>query len=235
VEIALPPKRTSFLDPRPFPNFFLVIFVAMKNRKAFLLLNGAEPSLLPDLGSYQFICAADGAYNVLKSKDIAPDLVVGDFDSIGAIPAAIETVHRPDQNLTDFDKALALLKERGFLNIDVYGASGKEHDHFLGNISTAIQWKDLLNITFFDDFGSYFFSEKTLELKAVKGKTISLIPFPTVHKIFTKGLAYPLQEETLTFGKRIGTRNKAIEDKVHISFESGDLLIYVGTLKKPLF
>ena len=112
--------------------------------------------------------------------------MVGDFDSIGAIPAAIETVHKPDQNLTDFDKALALLKDRGFLNIDVYGASGKEHDHFLGNISTAIQWKDLLNITFFDDFGSYLFSEKTLELKAVKGKKISLITFPTVNKIFTK-------------------------------------------------
>ena len=82
----------------------------MKNRKAFLLLNGAEPSLLPDLGSYQFVCAADGAYNVLKSKDIAPDLVVGDFDSIGAIPAAIETVHRPDQNLTDLTKHLLFSK-----------------------------------------------------------------------------------------------------------------------------
>jgi thiamine pyrophosphokinase len=102
----------------------------MKNRKAFLLLNGDEPSLLPNLGGYQFVCAADGAYNVLKSKDIVPDLVVGDFDSIGAVPPAIECVHKPDQNLTDFDKALTLLKERGFLNIDVYGASGKEHDHF---------------------------------------------------------------------------------------------------------
>jgi thiamine pyrophosphokinase len=92
-----------------------------------------------------------------------------------------------------------------------------------------------LNITFFDDFGSYFFSKKILELTAVKDKTISLIPFPIVHKIFTKGLAYPLQEETLTFGKRIGTRNKAIEDKVHISYESGDLLIYVGRLKNHCF
>lgn len=200
----------------------------MNTKKAFLLLNGLEPANLPDLSSYDIVCATDGAYNFLKSKNITPNFVTGDFDSIQSIPTHFETVNTPDQNFTDFDKALTILKERGYFNIDVYGASGKEHDHFLGNISTALEWKNKLSISFFDDFGSYFFINNSVQLTNVKSKTISLIPFFEAHLISTSGLQYQLKNESLTFGKRIGTRNKAIEDLVEITFEKGELLIYVS-------
>jgi thiamine pyrophosphokinase len=109
----------------------------MKAKKAFILLNGAEPSKFPELSSYDIICAIDGAYNHFEKNNIIPDLVTGDFDSIQAIPTSVEVIKTPDQDYTDFDKALMILHERGYTNIDVYGGSGKEHDHFLGNISTA--------------------------------------------------------------------------------------------------
>jgi thiamine pyrophosphokinase len=59
-------------------------------------------------------------------------------------------------------------------------------------------------------------------------KNISLIPFPFAEGINTSGLQYPLSNEKLTFGKRIGTRNKAIENTIKISFTKGDLLIYIS-------
>jgi len=200
----------------------------MKTKKAFVLLNGAKPTVFPDLSNYEIICAIDGAYNYFKEKNIEPDLVTGDFDSIHTIPTTVEVINTPNQNYTDFEKALFILNERDFFKIDVYGGSGKEHDHFLGNISTALEWKTKLNITFFDDFGKYFFIEDSIQLTNLINKNISLIPFPTAEGINTLGLQYPLLNEKLTFGKRIGTRNKAIENTVEISFKKGNLLIYVS-------
>ena len=200
----------------------------MKTKKAFVLLNGSEPSSFPNLTNYDIVCAIDGAYNHFEKNNIAPDLVTGDFDSINTIPTTVEVINTPNQEFTDFEKALQILKHRGFSHIDVYGGSGKEHDHFLGNISTALQWKTKLNITFFDDFGSYFFIEENIKLSNLKGRNTSLIPFPMATEICTKGLLYPLINEDLTFGERIGTRNKACENTVEISFKSGNLLIYIS-------
>jgi thiamine pyrophosphokinase len=200
----------------------------MISKKAFLLLNGSEPTKLPDLSDYDIICVTDGAYDFLHSKNIRPDIVTGDFDSINATHDQVEFIETPDQNFTDFDKALTILKEKGYERIDVYGAHGKEQDHFLGNISTALYWKNNLNIIFFDDYGRYFFIENALDLHNVKHKTISLIPFPLATGIVTEGLQYTLNNETLTFGKRIGTRNRAIKNNVRISFNEGVLLIYIS-------
>ena len=200
----------------------------MKTKKAFILLNGQQPLKLPDFNNYDIICAIDGAYNYFETNNITPDLVTGDFDSIKSIPTSVEVIKTPNQEFTDFEKALQILKHREFTHIDVYGGSGKEHDHFLGNISTALQWKMGLSISFFDNFGKYFFIENSILLTNVKGKNISLIPFPTASGVETKGLMYPLNNESLTFGERIGTRNKAIEDSVFIAFDNGELLIYIS-------
>jgi thiamine pyrophosphokinase len=200
----------------------------MKTKKAFILLNGLKPTVFPDLSKYDIVCAIDGAYNHFEAKNMLPDLITGDFDSIKTIPTSIEVIKTPNQDFTDFEKALTILKNRGFTTIHIYGGSGKEHDHFLGNISTALQWKTKLNLTFFDDYGKYFFIEKTIKLTNVKNKIVSLIPFPFAEGIVTNGLKYTLSNETLTFGKRIGTRNKAVKNTVEISFTKGDLLIYIG-------
>lgn len=200
----------------------------MKLKRAFVLLNGSEPSKFPDLSQYDIVCAIDGAYNYFKNHHIEPDLVTGDFDSINAIPTTVEVINTPNQDFTDFEKALQILKHRGYHLIDVFGGSGKEHDHFLGNISTALQWRIGLKITFFDDFGKYFFIEESIKITNIIGRNISLIPLPIANGIVTEGLLYPLQNETLTFGERIGTRNKATKNEIQISFKEGDLLIYIS-------
>lgn len=200
----------------------------MKTKKAFVLLNGLKPSAFPNLSNYKIICAIDGAYNYFEAKNIVPNLVTGDFDSIHKIPTTVEVINTPNQNYTDFEKALFILNERGFSEIDVYGGSGKEHDHFLGNISTALAWKKKLNITFYDDFGKYFFINNTFAISNILNKNISLIPFPKAKGIVTTGLKYPLKNEKLNFGKRIGTRNKAIENTIEITFKKGNLLIYIS-------
>ena len=204
----------------------------MKQQKVFLLLNGEPPKRLPDLSKYDIVCATDGAYQYLKEKEIIPHFISGDFDSLQDLPKDIEVIHTPNQDFTDFDKILQILFDKGFTTIDVFGASGKEQDHFLGNLHTAIQWKNKLKLTFFDDYSRYFLADKITEIRNCKDKIVSLVPFPKASNIFTEGLQYPLKKEDLTFGQRIGTRNKAIKNNVKITFESGELFIFINHKKQ---
>ncbi|WP_439132037.1 thiamine diphosphokinase [Polaribacter sp.] len=200
----------------------------MKSSKVFLLLNGEVPTKLPNLSKYDLICATDGAYQYLQKNKITPDFISGDFDSLGNTPDDVEVIETPNQDYTDFDKILQILFDKGFYEIDVYGASGKEQDHFLGNLHTAIQWKSKLKLTFFDNYSRYFLADKNIKIKDCKNKMISLLPFPEAKQIVTRGLKYPLNNEALVFGKRIGIRNEAIENQVTITFESGALFIFIN-------
>lgn len=200
----------------------------MESKKALLLLNGAPPKKLPDLSNYDLVCAIDGGYNFFKQQKIQPDLITGDFDSITQIPEDVEVISTPDQNFTDFHKSLEILHARNMRTIDVFGGSGNEVDHFLGNLSTALKWKEKLKLTFFDDYGHFFFIDKSFVGSDLMHRTISLVPFPTAHGISTQGLQYPLKKEALTFGKRIGTRNKAVQDTIEISYQRGALFIYIS-------
>ncbi len=200
----------------------------MKEKKVFLLINGETPREIPDLTNYDLICATDGAYQFLEKNNITPNFISGDFDSVSSLPENTEVIHTPNQDYTDFDKILQILFERDYKTIHVFGASGEEQDHFLGNLHTAIQWKNKLNLTFFDNYASYFLADNNLELTNCNGKIISLVPFPEATSIITKGLQYSLNKETLSFGTRIGTRNMAIEDEITITFETGNLFVFIN-------
>jgi|SRR5690606_6343158 len=194
-----------------------------------LFLNGQAPTKIPDLAQFSKIYCTDGAYGYLKKLNIIPDVVSGDFDSISTseIPSEIEVVVTPDQNYTDFEKALEIILAENYQEVYVYGSSGMEHDHFLGNLSSGLKFKDQLTLVFFDDFSYYFFTEKSIVLEGYKGRIISLYPFPIAKGIQTKGLKYPLESEDLDLTKRIGIRNQAVEEKVEIKYKEGELLLFI--------
>lgn len=194
-----------------------------------LFLNGQAPKIFPDLKQFEVIFCTDGAYRYLQEKGIKPDVVTGDFDSLSPneILEGIEVIETPDQNFTDFEKALQIILQRNFHDVYIYGSSGMEHDHFLGNLTTGLKYKEKLNLVFFDDYSYYFFTEKETVLEDYNGRIISLYPFPVAINIETEGLLYPLYNEDLNLTNRIGTRNKAVEDIVTIRYEAGDLLVFI--------
>lgn len=159
------------------------------------------------------------------------DFISGDFDShIGSDENVYQDkfILTLDQEKTDFHKALEIILEKGFKNVDVLGGSGGEQDHFLGNLTVAYSFKNNLSIKFYDEFSEYYFISKNFTLKNVKNKMISLYPFPSAENITTKGLNWPLTNDNLSMISRIGTRNFASENEISIEYESGDLLFFVG-------
>ena len=204
------------------------------SKTALLFINGTPPKNLPKTEGYGIIACTDGAFHYLKEKNFPLaqlDFISGDFDSHTGNDENIyheKFIFTPDQNFTDFQKALDILKSKGIKKIDVYGGSGGEQDHFLGNLHVAFLFKDLMEITFYDEFSSYFFIPKDFEINNLEGKMVSLLPFPKVENLVTDGLNWELKNEDLEITKRIGTRNFATKSTVKISYSAGDLLVFIG-------
>lgn len=198
--------------------------------KIALFLNGDLPNYIPNIYNYKKIFITDGVYDFFINKiGIHPDLISGDFDSTDRNTLNINTkiIYTPNQNYTDFEKILDIIYKNNFLNVDIWGASGKEQDHFLGNLFAAAKYRKKLSLIFYDNYHIYFFAEKKNRINGVKNKIISLFPFPKVKGITTKGLKYSLCNESLNINKRIGIRNKAIDNIIDITFSDGTLIIFV--------
>ncbi|SFU66375.1 thiamine pyrophosphokinase [Pustulibacterium marinum] len=198
-----------------------------------LFINGQFPKHMPLVQEFKKIFCTDGAYHKLVKRGVLPDVVSGDFDSLSEdkIDETVEIIPTPDQNFTDFEKALQLIKNEGYKSVAVFGCSGLEHDHFLGNLHSILKFKKELNITCFDDFGFYFFAEKKTKISGFQNEIISLFPFPKAKKITSTGVKYPLTKENLSIAKRVGTRNTITAETAQIEFSKGNLLLFVQNLK----
>ncbi|WP_426479669.1 thiamine diphosphokinase [Chryseobacterium sp. CBSDS_008] len=202
--------------------------------KALLFINGDAPKSLPNPDHYALIACTDGAFHYLKRMEFhldKLDFISGDFDSHSGSDEDMyqeKFILTLDQEKTDFHKALEIILERGFSEVDVFGGSGGEQDHFLGNLTVAYTFKNRMKIKFYDEFSEYYFIPNYFKLKGAKNRMISIYPFPSVNNITTKGLNWPLTNESLSITSRIGTRNFTIDDEFSVEYESGDVLLFVG-------
>lgn len=206
-------------------------------QKALLFINGEPPTILPTSEGYSLIACSDGAFHYLKEKNFPLDkldFISGDFDShTGANDDVYKDkfIYTPDQDRTDFYKSLEIIQQKGFKKVDVFGGSGGEMDHFLGNLNTAFHFKNDLEVTFFDNHSKYFLTPKNLVLQNVEGLLVSLIPFPSAFNVITSGLNWELNGEELSIVSRIGSRNFAVQNTVEITYGDGDLVVFVGRQK----
>ena len=85
------------------------------------------------------VLAADGGYRALCSLEYTPDLLLGDFDSLGDLPLPPDLpVLRFPARKDDTDTGLALRHglDRGFRDFALYGCAGGRVDHLLANLQS---------------------------------------------------------------------------------------------------
>ncbi len=205
-------------------------------QSALLIINGEEPKVLPDRDAYELLACTDGALNYLEKNNINPEqvsFISGDFDSV--LPElknkyASKCIATPDQDFTDFYKALDIIKTNypEIKYVHVVGCGGKEMDHFLGNLTVAFAFRNDFHILLEDNFSHYFFVEKESEIYNQKNKILSLYPFTTTKNITSTGLRWSLTKGSLDITGQIGTRNIVDENVVHITYEEGALLVFIS-------
>ena len=92
----------------------------------------------PEPGDY--VIAADAGYGVCVSQGVTPDLVVGDFDSLGAAPDFPNIVQMPvEKDDTDTLHAMRIGLERGYRRFEIYGGTGgRRRDHTVANLQCLL-------------------------------------------------------------------------------------------------
>ncbi len=177
----------------------------------------------------KLICADKGYKYALKLK-LAPDLVLGDFDSLGYLPNNAQ-VYSTDKDYSDTQLAIIKAKEMGATEVHLYFCLGGRVDHQLFNVNLLKFAKNIeikAKIYNGDEFIELI--DGYCEFSTKKGSIVSLVPFSsTAHIIKSEGLKYSLDDIKVIKGETLTLSNVAILDKICIEVESGELL-YVGKL-----
>lgn len=176
------------------------------------------------------IICADSGYDHAIKMNLSIDLLVGDFDSISSIPEDIKKIEYPEKkDFTDTELAIYHARKLGFKDFLIIAGTGNRMDHTLTNIFIL---KDFLEnneyAEIIDEHNKIILINSEIELYESKGSIISLIPLEDCLGVTADNLEYPLNEDTLKFGKGLGVSNIMLEDTVHISVKQGILLIIIA-------
>jgi thiamine pyrophosphokinase len=187
------------------------------------------------------ICADGGAQHAL-ALGLAPDVVIGDLDSLdGDLQARLEgegcqvLVHPPRKDETDLELALHYAVDHGVDEILILGALGGRIDQTLANVLLlALPELEGIKTRIVAGDQEIFLIRSQALIEGQIGDTISLLPIAgDVTGITTKGLEYPLQHGTLKFGSTLGVSNVLTTPVAQIQVERGLLLcVHISSRKE---
>lgn len=193
----------------------------------------APPDVEALLDSAESLIAADGGARHLAELKRRPDLVIGDLDSltqdrVSELEKAGARILRfpAEKDQSDLEMALLHAEEMGARAIYVLGALGRRWDHSLANLLLAAHPRLAgLRILFLHGEQQLFLIRDDVQLGVPLGTRLSLIPLKGDAKgVSTRGLVYPLNDETLHFGSTRGVSNIVEAADAEISLRKGLLL-----------
>jgi len=204
--------------------------------RAIIIANGPTPDYPRGWQRQEgdWIIAADGGALTALRWGWLPHTVVGDLDSLPEAlrqrleAAGCQFVTFPvRKDWTDLELALQHTMEGGATEIVILGARGGRLDQELANLLLLgrPEWAAAL-IRLLDGPQEACVIRQECTLSGQVGDTVSLIALtPQVTGVTTRGLEWPLQEGTLTFGSTLGISNVLTEPLARVQVRDGVLLV----------
>lgn len=185
----------------------------------------APPPAKPD----DLVIAADGGYAYMTAQGLKMDLVLGDFDSLGAPPSGDNiTVLPQEKDDTDMVAAIRTGWQRGFRTFHIYGGTGGRLDHTLANIQCIADIADRGGRGYLFDRDTVITALKdgiiTFPASA-KGTLSAFAHTDTATGVYEKGLKYPLTDATLRSTYPVGISNEFTGVPASVSVGQGTLII----------
>lgn len=176
-----------------------------------------------------FYIYCDSGLKHQKQLKIAPNLIVGDFDSYDNPMSEIETIVLPcEKDDTDTVFAVKEAIKRGYDDFILIGVVGERLDHTLGNVSI------LLLLDAYGKKGKIIddYSEMEIVSKSKVGIDDSFSYFSllnisgTAKGITIENAKYPLEKEEISCEYQYGISNEVLPGMVsEVSVEQGKLLL----------
>ena len=174
------------------------------------------------------IIAADGGYAHLRGQGLAPDIAVGDFDSLGYIPEKNVVRHPPEKDDTDTMLAIRLGLERDYGVFVLYGCLGGRLDHTYANLQVLLYLARRGAAGFLLGEGTAVSAVHCGRLDFAPGHagTISVFcPDGEARGVSLTGLCYPLRDAVLTSAFPLGVSNRFTGQAASAEVKEGTLLV----------
>lgn len=178
------------------------------------------------------ILAVDAGIYHLESVGVTPQVASGDFDSSDPqhLPEAVERLDMPDQERTDFEKALAWCEHNDIERIHVMCAEGDLPDHQLYNLYAAAN--TLLDVWFVFERGLGRIVKPehgAVTINGTPGQRISLIPLQACESVSFTGVQWPLERATLVPLGSASISNAFASEQASVSIERGVAFLFWET------
>ncbi len=176
-----------------------------------------------------FIIAADGGYATLRQHGIQPNLLLGDFDSLGSVPSGVAVIQHPVEK-DDTDTALAVQEglARGCDAFVIDGCLGGLLDHTLANLSLLAWLTEQGAVGYLLDGQLAVTALHNGQLRfpaSVAGRVSVFSHSDESMDVTLEGLFYPLRHARLTRQVALGVSNEFTGVPASIRVGQGTLLI----------
>ncbi len=208
------------------------------DRKTGCIVGGGEFTTRGIKDPYDLLIAADKGLLPLRDLGILPDVIIGDFDSLGYVPheESAELVTLPCvKDDTDMAAACRIAWERGCRHLRLYGGSGSRPDHFLANLQLMALYSSMDGCISLvaPAFTVYALTGGTgsasLTLGCKPGTTFSVFSHSdTAESVFITGdVKYAAEDAVLHNSVALGVSNEMTGETAQISVKKGTLLVFV--------
>jgi len=192
----------------------------------------------------KFKIAVDGGYRFFARAGIAPDLLLGDFDSLKKVPKNLPSktevlTYPADKDQTDTHLALEYCLERNSRQIDIVQPSIGEPDHFTANLmllTLAERYRRrgyapkvrLLNA----ECEIRYVRDGMVRFERAAGDTVSVIPLSRTVELTCAGTVFDVRRRRVSRGQTLASRNRIDHPKAVFRLK-GEGLIFRLFAKSP--
>ena len=182
--------------------------------------------LLAPIPENALTIAADGGLRHTQALGLNPDVILGDFDSLGYVPedSRVFPVEKDD---TDAMLAVRLGLERGCNWFEFYGAlDGPRLDHTIANFQTLayLATHGARGVLIGRDYIATVLKEESISFPAEAEGILSLFCLGASARVTIEGLHYPLENGTLTPDFPLGVSNHFVGKPARITVHDGLVL-----------
>ena len=192
---------------------------------------------IPEPGD--LVIAADSGLDLVSRLGLTPDLIVGDFDSLGRAPTGDNVVRLPvEKDVTDAAAAVGLGRERGYSRFAFVGCTGGRPDHTFASyqLLAELAGRGEVGLLFGDGFTVTVIRDGALSFLALPCGTLSVFAVGgNASDVSIAGAFYPLSQATLTPTFPLGVSNSFTGKPVTVEVKHGTLLVFAEGYPIPIF
>ncbi len=182
-------------------------------------------------GAFDCVIAVDAGFAHLESIGRAPDMVVGDFDSLGYVPKGVRTTRfSPRKDHSDMELAVKRARSMRHDVLYVFGGLGDRIDHTLANLQVLAGASEQgASVCAIDADSAVFFvtGPDVFEADARESGTVSVFALnDRVSGLFERGLAWELDDVELTNRSSRGLSNELTGEPVLIGVREGTIAVF---------